>query len=183
MNDDAAMTTNYWRMRAERLLQLREYLDYGLISFAINGGVGNPEQRQSLTTMDAPAVLEATKTLCFVAVLVRRTAWDVVGPMDERFTFYGLDDDDMCRRMHLAGWKCGVTQKIVVTHGMDGRPHSSSYLKYHSQAEADAMFHKNKQIYVDKWGGMPGQETLTVRTRGCVRHPYLSQCECPERVK
>lgn len=164
LNDDTTMVTDFWRMRAERLLQLKEYASYGLISFAIDGGVGNPEQRRVSVDDETPVVVEATKTICFVAVLVRRKAWDAVGQMDERFVFYGHDDDDAVHRMKLGGWKCGVTQKVVVTHGADGRAHSSSYLRYHGSEEAERMFHRNQAIYIAKWQGPPGYEKLTEPT-------------------
>lgn len=158
LNDDAAMVSSIWRTRAERLLRDPSLERYGLISLAIDGGVGNPEQKQVF--WQTPDVVESEKTLCFVAVIIRRQAWNAVGPMDERFTAYGHDDDDYCYRLRAEGWKCGVTQRIVVTHGANGRPHSSSYMRYHGQDEMDRLFHENKQKYIEKWGGPPGHEKV-----------------------
>ena len=39
---------------------------------------------------------------CFM--MVRREAFDEVGPLDEDFFFYG-EDTDWCKRFHDAGWK------------------------------------------------------------------------------
>lgn len=164
LNDDATVVTNLWCRRSVQLLQGPEYARYGLISLAIDGGVGNPEQKHVLWSQDAPAVTETAKTLCFVAVLVRRAAWNAVGPLDERFASYGFDDDDYCRRMRLAGWLCGVTQRIVVAHGHNSAGHSSSYMRYHGQDGMDRLFHENQGRYIEKWGGPPGYERISAPT-------------------
>lgn len=154
LNDDTTMVTSLWRQKAERLLRDPGLAEYGMISLAIDGGVGNSEQKRVYGQVRD--VVEASGTICFVAVLIRRTAWDAVGGMDEDFVAYGWDDNWTNHRMRSTGWKCGVTQRVVVTHGAGGFKHSSSFLKYYSQEEADRMFYINKKIYLDKGGPLDG---------------------------
>lgn len=152
LNDDTEIVTPDWLVGLEHILKNTKS---GLISLAIEGGVGNPEQRADRS---GALITLTTKTLCFVAMLIRHTAWSSVGPLDERFTGYGFDDDDYCRRMREAGWLTGVTQQVIVKHGAGGMPHSSSYRRYHGQEVMDRMFHENQARYIDKWGGPPSYE-------------------------
>lgn len=47
--------------------------------------------------------------------LIRRTALDEVGLLDERI-FYGPEDVDLCLRMHQAGWKVEYVADAVIMH-------------------------------------------------------------------
>jgi GT2 family glycosyltransferase len=49
------------------------------------------------------------------AMLVRRTAIDDVGPMDERIFLYG-EDADWCYRMWKAGWEVHIQPAAVMEH-------------------------------------------------------------------
>jgi GT2 family glycosyltransferase len=47
--------------------------------------------------------------------VIRRTALDQVGLLDERI-FYGPEDVDLCLRMHRAGWQVEYVPEAVVMH-------------------------------------------------------------------
>ena len=47
--------------------------------------------------------------------MVRRTALDHVGLLDERFFIYG-EDIDWCRRFHLAGWRVVLYHEAAALH-------------------------------------------------------------------
>jgi GT2 family glycosyltransferase len=47
--------------------------------------------------------------------VIRRTALDEVGLLDERI-FYGPEDVDLCLRMHRAGWRVEYVPDAVVMH-------------------------------------------------------------------
>jgi len=49
------------------------------------------------------------------AMAIRRTAWQQVGPLDERFRFYA-QDLDLCVRARQAGWKVAVVPEFEVIH-------------------------------------------------------------------
>lgn len=157
LNDDTEIVTDYWKTRAEHLLGSPAVVDFGMISLSIEGGVGNPQQQLNpVDKLLAPEArlrcFETDKTVAFIAVLIRRAAWNKVGPMDERFVGYGFEDDDYCRRMRNAGWKVGITPRLVVRHGRDGRPHSSSFIRYCGQRKWQEMFQENQARYFEKWG-------------------------------
>lgn len=49
------------------------------------------------------------------ALAIRRTAWEQLGPLDERFRFYA-QDLDLCVRARDAGWSVGVLGDFRVLH-------------------------------------------------------------------
>lgn len=51
----------------------------------------------------------------FSATMVRRTAFEQAGLMDERFRLY-FDDVDICFRMHQAGWEVWCVPEAEVVH-------------------------------------------------------------------
>lgn len=48
-------------------------------------------------------------------MMARRRAWDEIGGFDEAFFMY-LEDVDLCRRMHDAGWRVGYEPAASVVH-------------------------------------------------------------------
>lgn len=53
------------------------------------------------------------------AMLVRRSAIEAVGPMDERFFLY-YEDVEWCHRMHDGGWKVVVEPAARIVHHLGG---------------------------------------------------------------
>ncbi len=49
------------------------------------------------------------------ALAIRRTAWEEVGPLDERFRFYA-QDLDFCVRARAAGWEIEIMPQVRVLH-------------------------------------------------------------------
>lgn len=154
LNDDTEITSPNFLTLLEGLLEAPHSQGYGLISLHIIGGVGNEEQAQALGSDE---IRETRRAACFVAVLIRRKAWDRVGSMDERFIGYGEDDADYTHRVRLAGWKVGITGAGIVKHGMDGNPHSSSYAKNSREDKRvrdrwERQSALNVRLFVEKWG-------------------------------
>ena len=50
-----------------------------------------------------PAPRDEPRTVAFVCVLIPRRTIERIGLLDERFCFYGFDDNDYCRRARIAG--------------------------------------------------------------------------------
>jgi GT2 family glycosyltransferase len=59
------------------------------------------------------------------AMLARRAAIDVVGPMDEAFFMFN-EDVDWCRRMNLAGWSVDYVPAATVIHHIGSSKHGTS---------------------------------------------------------
>lgn len=49
------------------------------------------------------------------ALAIRRTAWEQVRPLDERYLFYG-QDLDLCLRLRAAGWRVALLPDFRVMH-------------------------------------------------------------------
>jgi GT2 family glycosyltransferase len=87
----------------------------------------------------------------FSCFIVDHNLHQNIGLFDENFIPAYFEDNDMHRRINLLGYKAGCTA-------------SSPYYHYASQTEKSIEFHQmfesNKNYYVRKWGGVPGQETF-----------------------
>ncbi len=69
-------------------------------------------------TGDASGAGGGTRRIGWVtgaAMAIRRAAWEQVGPLDERFRFYG-QDLDLCLRARDAGWEVMVLADLRVVH-------------------------------------------------------------------
>jgi N-acetylglucosaminyl-diphospho-decaprenol L-rhamnosyltransferase len=66
--------------------------------------------------VDRPAdVPQAVDWLVGAAMMVRRTAWEQVGPLDEGFFMY-FEELDWCRRCHAAGWQIHYLPTAQIIH-------------------------------------------------------------------
>jgi hypothetical protein len=85
----------------------------------------------------------------FVAGYWKREVLDKIGYMDERFTGYGYDDNDYCKRMEIAGYHT-LCVDIPASHGGG----STFYRKQREtggksvQESCDEM----KKLFDEKWG-------------------------------
>ncbi len=139
---------------------------FGIISAAITGAVGNTEQLAQAGTRLREA---KHHTVVFVCVYIRRQVlWDLVTAygdlekegflnngryewLDERFIGYGYDDDDMCERVRRLGLKLGVFDGCVVEHGVL----PSSYRGHAGMMATDLK--PNRDRFIEKWGFEPGR--------------------------
>ncbi len=105
LNDDAHPLDFYFPVGVECAIRWGLEEGYGLLSPRIEGGVGNEDQR-----MKTPigTIHPTYTTICFMAAIIPRVIWNKIGLMDERFTGYGCEDADYCRRVVEAGYKLGV---------------------------------------------------------------------------
>lgn len=49
------------------------------------------------------------------ALIIRRAAWEEVGPLDEEYFMY-FEELDWCRRCHAAGWEVHYVPQAVIIH-------------------------------------------------------------------
>lgn len=147
LNDDALLQTTVGFTAMHILARSRP--EYGIISAATNLA-GNPAQMRRegeglrevgrLPGHSAPVV-------AFVCVLITRKAIERCGLLDDRFTAYGWEDNDYCRRVHLAGLKIGVFDGCFVDH-------ASLHSTFRGDAYAAGDINAGKNIYFQKWGGL-----------------------------
>lgn len=148
LGDDTEIVTPGFFTEIRSVLKMPDLERFGLMSLRIQGGCGNEEQQDVLP---GTLVAETRRTVCFIAVVVRQAVWVQVGALDERFTGYGHDDDDYCRRIRLAGWKVGISGMATVNHGFPPYPHSASYARYHADTLSED-YARNRQLFLEKYG-------------------------------
>lgn len=137
LNDDALLQTPGGFTAMANACE--DYPEFGLIGATCNN-VGNPNQhRRDIGLRDEP------RMVCFVCVYIPRSTIDRVGLLDERYTGYGLDDDDYGFRVRAAGLKIGVHDGCYVDHG-------SLNSSYRGPAGAGGDFRGNMRIFIEKWG-------------------------------
>ena len=88
--------------------------------------------------------------------LLRKWAYDLVGPFDERFIPAYFEDNDYDYRLRILA---GLIREEVSNATFDHA--ASATVKAMSQPQRDFMhirFRKNQQYYISKWRGIPGEE-------------------------
>jgi GT2 family glycosyltransferase len=140
LNDDTIMET---QNPFSTLRDIANEHSIDILSPKIKGHARNPWQTTARRLPDEP---HKTKYMvAFVAVFLSRRALERVGLMDERFRYYGWDDDDYCLRARLAGLKIGITRRVVVRHNHGS---GSSFKKLNKGSYGPG----NVQIFRRKWG-------------------------------
>lgn len=85
-------------------------------------------------------------------LLVRRQAWEQVGPLDERFFMYS-EELDWCRRLKTAGWRVVYIPSATVMH-YEGQSSSQVVPARH------IYFQSSKVLYFRKHHGVLAGEAL-----------------------
>lgn len=127
MNDDARLVTPGG---FSALAKIAASLDPpAIVAPVVSGRVGCAEQLAADPLVDPrrhaavaagrafenPRLRRADK-LCFICVFIPRAILERVGYLDERFTAYGWDDDDYCRRAVAAGFGLFAWEGCIVSH-------------------------------------------------------------------
>ncbi len=142
LNDDARLESRYgFSSLAWSSLSCQEF---GIVSASINGFVGNENQKPYSRRPFMRCEYE--KAVAFIAVWIPRSTISIVGLLDERFTQYGFDDNDYCRRVRMASMGVGIYDGCVVEH--NSKDNKSTY---RVKAEIGMMLEQNRKIYEEKW--------------------------------
>lgn len=136
LNDDALLQTPGGFSLLQQAAE--EHPEYGIIGATTNV-TGQPLQyRQNIGLREVPHI-------AFVCVYVPRRTINTVGMLDERFTTYGWEDNDYCRRVKLAGLKIGVYDHCFVDHG-------SLVSTFRGHANNAGDIEPGRKIFQEKWG-------------------------------
>jgi len=155
LNNDTVVTHN-WVMTL--MHHLRDDPTIGLIG-PVTNNIGN-EARINIAygSMDEMKVQAARysrnhvgevyplRTAAFFCVMMHRSTYEKVGPLDEAFGRGFFEDDDYCRRIEKIGLRIVCAEDVFVHHHL-----SASFNKL-KQAERQQLFEDNKKIYEAKWG-------------------------------
>jgi GT2 family glycosyltransferase len=93
--------------------------------------------------------------LCGACLLLRRTALDDVGPLDEAFFLYG-EELDWCARARRAGWEAWAVPGVDVVHHLGASTHAAS-------SSACEQLRRTRLLYHRKHSG-----TITASAVACL---------------
>lgn len=113
---------------------------YGLLASSTNS-VGNENQLPQVSEV----IRDEPHMLCFVCVLLPRSVYEQVGPLDEDFTGYGWEDNAYSESVKRAGYKLGVWDTCFVDHSLLRSTFRSN------QYPIDG-FHHNQMLFEQKYG-------------------------------
>jgi GT2 family glycosyltransferase len=123
------------------------------VPFVTGVAVDNIEQ-----AMQTPDILPLTPNPDFSAFLIRRAAWEIIGPFDEGMKHYSSDQD-----YHIRGWRLGVPMMKASVPFYHERSSTIRNASLEERAEIEAQANKDRQYLRQKWGvsaGGPDYEAL-----------------------
>jgi GT2 family glycosyltransferase len=152
---------------------LSDHPNLAVLSTGVRGMVGNP--RQSVFDPDLQANLNIPinerirkkpgrplppqpisfrmekESLAFVCVMIPRTIWIRLGTLDERFSGYGCEDSDYCRRARECGLDLGIYYECGVEHGVVPST-------FRTRLDWESQFRENIARLEEKWREQARQE-------------------------
>lgn len=155
LNNDTYVTRGWVRTLSRHL---RNDPTIGLIG-PVTNNIGNEaririryenmeemERAASEYTRSNVGKLVELRTLAFYCVMLPRTAYERVGPLDESFGLGFFEDDDYCRRVERLGLRAVCAHDVFVHHHL-----SASFLKLDTETRRK-LFDTNRALYESKWG-------------------------------
>lgn len=115
LNDDATLQTPNGFDELSKASSLDP--GYGIISAAVKGFVGNPEQQYTGANTGYAIRQAKLHTVVFICVYIPRAVINKVDLLDERLIHYGWEDNLYCLQTRAAGWDLGIFDGCVVEHG------------------------------------------------------------------
>jgi len=134
VNDDATIWTPNW---LSKLSHAASEYGYGIVAPLIWGGAHKEQDSKQFNESLIDPV--PVSMIPFTCVYITKQTLKTVGKLDERFTNYGFEDDDYCRRTIDAGIKIGVCRNVIVLHQV-----SASF-------GVNRDMSHNRKIFQEKW--------------------------------
>ena len=155
LNNDTYVTPG-WTRTLSKHLQRDQTI--GLIG-PVTNNIGNEAKIDILYTNMSEMLIKSAaytrrhigrltplRTAAFFCVMMARTTFEAIGPLDEAFGRGFFEDDDYCRRIEKAGLRVVCAEDVFVHHNL-----SASFDQL-NQKERQKLFEENKKIYEAKWG-------------------------------
>jgi GT2 family glycosyltransferase len=84
--------------------------------------------------------------LAFFCLAIRRSRWEEIGPLDERFGLGLFEDDDYSLRLRASGYRLLCAEDVFVYHFGEG-----SLGRLFEDGERSALFETNRRRFEAKW--------------------------------
>lgn len=155
LNNDTA-ATNGWLANMQRALQSDERI--GLVGPVTNYADGKQriavpfadlaEFQRVAAQMNEPdsAKWEPAQRIIGFCMLFKRTVYDRLGGMDERFGPGHYEDDDYCFRARMHGFGIRICRDTLVYH------EGTVSFRQAGEAELQALVERNRRRFTEKWG-------------------------------
>jgi GT2 family glycosyltransferase len=155
LNNDTYVTPGWIRTLASHL---RRDPSLGIVG-PVTNNIGN-EARIEIAYADMAEMIERAgihtrahagrllhlPVVAFFCVMLRRSVWERLGGLDERFGLGFFEDDDYCRRVAEIGMKVGCAEDVFVHH------HLSATFNQLQSEKRQELFERNQALYEEKWG-------------------------------
>lgn len=141
LNNDTEVTKNWLEKLYQPFLENHQIAAVGPITNAEGCWQGTHPVK------DSWMMCSKTTMLAFFCVMLKKEAVDKVGLLDESFGVGFADDDDYCRRLHLANYRIALAENCFIYHA-----HRSTFNLLYSNSEIDKMIESNLSIFRDKHG-------------------------------
>lgn len=168
MNDDVVLRQDTAQLLVEGLLhkQFKQGYDRELLLLsarhANHGDMYTDQVNWGLLNAKRPEFQPGPDFSCFCTT---KKLLDIVGPFDEHFIPAYFEDNDMHRRIQLAGYEAYAYAPYWHYRSVTVRTDPERARELSGGAQE-----KSRQYYIAKWGGMPGDENfVTPFNRGLVR--------------
>lgn len=141
-NNDTVLPRWYYRMLVET-------------GFPIVSGVqGSNGEKHTIEDLSIPPAVDSVRpSPDFCAFLIRRNAWEAIGPFDETMVNYASDCD-----YHLRGHKLGIEMNHVDIPFYHEGSATIRLGDYFEGLEISARADKDREVFRKKWGFYPGSD-------------------------
>ena len=121
--------------------------------------------------------LSDTPMLAMFCVVMRREAFEKIGPLDEQFEIGMFEDDDYALRMRAAGYRVVCAEDVFVHHFGE-----ASFGHLAPTGDYARLFDANRQRYERKWGvawERPGRRAKQSYRKLTAQIANLVKCHVP----
>ena len=154
--DNDVVFTPGWRPAL--LAHLEAWPDIGMVGPMSDYVIG-PQKLQDAPAQDGPMDLDTFATafnterrgshtyshrLILFFLIARREVFDKIGGIDEGYGRWGFEDDDLCVRVRLSGYKMRVAKDCFIRH-LGSQTAKSANLDY------DRLLLQNWEVFKTKW--------------------------------
>lgn len=117
----------------------------------ISGQVSHPEEVLKAKPPEKREITEAPDFSCF---LIKRETLEKIGYFDEKFFPAYFEDNDYHYRIRLEGGKASKTNQALYFHFGSRTIKGGGMIR----AISNTGYVINRDYYIQKWGGLPGEE-------------------------